>query len=1121
MAVEIKKTNINKFLVGYFQSLHLAEMPGDKIRRLNDLRGDIDDAKAIDRATLDANAEWAIHDVTDAAGRRTINGSGEGDEIEVDISNDDGVDFIRTVTGQTFDEIDIATKQAFLHTLTGENYSPERAKDTNKVKFILPAGQINAYREYQLGQHGKLGDLQFPNDRRTADMKKMFDPKTGELNDKFDPSKFPLSDTEWEAFYITVRDTFRAIDAYDSNIIKETDPDNPPKKSNWYGKGEHDIFGPAKLAPTANITNEIGKVLATKLKDRTLRNLLISFGALPDDSTKITEFTSSLENNTFRDDDYHKSYLSKILEAADPEYATSYDPRQKKLQKSLAAIIDGEQKRIKALDGIEFADDDVTKAKLDQFKQPEGYQSILKALYDSKKAQNNRQSQFYKEFAARGGDSITKCMDYAIESRDYSKISGKSDDKLKVSQKISKFVGDKSDEHIKKLWKKSKSHLYIDKSSKGIVDAIVKENVSPTGGLEAILKEKAKIKQRIADNDPNSSKAFDWLIEQLEGSAENGTGSIKDQMPKAFEGALRNGEQSSAIAMALIERGIQGKDDDFANCKTALEVLSVMRYDTFDSLHYADIFKEKFDPFKDATFMQNNAIRFVVNAATLGLNLGMKGAYMTGVMLRNWYQSNRGKLNTEDLKTLKELQEKLERNARDFKTPEEAQAEIDAQTAIITPYETAGTPQEQQLTRFTQVSNLLRRLEERKADIEQFINDYEDKQRAESRRMDFRTELAAEKTRRDAIAAPFDADIQQIQDRMQQDQARLDDLQQKKQGLAIAQNPQIPPNLLATKKAKLAEKIAKADAQIAKAKAKIIKVDQELGNPNTPQNKINSLNATKQALNKSIKSAKKTKKTAKAELAGLDANPAAMNTNLDAEIAAVRARLTNDQAFLTTKQNQKDAALAHAPVTEDRKKQLVINSMSPQDQADYAVANAAEQAEMLEFFGSRFGNNASAPDYMEMHGYDAMDKAFKDMPDYSHEAPNINRLAYKRGQLNLINRQIERFTTEHINLENALEPYNLAKAQREIVEKQLEKLKETRDKGKAVATDEKLYDPPRSPEAKQEYLMWFWNVCNGWVDGMKVNDRNVLRSSKAVRKENTNDEAFKRKWLGLDGGLSM
>ncbi|MDR1361182.1 MAG: hypothetical protein LBJ18_02635, partial [Rickettsiales bacterium] len=323
--------------------------------------------------------------------------------------------------------------------------------------------------------------------------------------------------------------------------------------------------------------------------------------------------------------------------------------------------------------------------KLAQFKNSRnqfGYAQLLRDMYDPSK--EGSKSAFNSQFANHEGSEITKPMDLVVKNFDYSKLDGKFTDQRNFWESVQKNIEDWSEDHILKLWKRNLRHNYIEPNAKGVVDAICKLEISPEKGLKEILAKKADIKKIILQKSPASEKGFDFLCEVLEKI--NASGDMK----KAFAGALKNGKKAEAVAKEIIKAAMAHQPPKVAEAKVALETLAVMRYDIFSAERGKDMSKAIMGAnfFDGASFMKNDGVKFIINAAQKTFNLGLNGAFWAGVMGRNLIQHARGKISPEDIDALTKSMDKIKDNADRFGTFESATAEQQQAKARYDDFET-------------------------------------------------------------------------------------------------------------------------------------------------------------------------------------------------------------------------------------------------------------------------------------------------------------------------------------------------------------------------------------------------------------------------------------------------
>ncbi len=260
-----------------------------------------------------------------------------------------------------------------------------------------------------------------------------------------------------------------------------------------------------------------------------------------------------------------------------------------------------------------FEDNDThlaTSPEFIDFKKGE-YDIILRRLYGSEKIR--------KAFPS---DKFTTAYNRAKEltgyddpsSKDY--VHPKSKDELTLGQKVSKWADDTYEDVFEKYIKFHGDRLYFSVQAKEIVSAIHKAKIKPTDGLDKVIASAAEIKKGLAYKSPKAPGHFDWFIETL--------GKVKEKMPKAFAGALYNGRQMKAVVSEIIAEAVN--NNKAAEAKTAMEVLSVIRYGFTTSKIMETLGKEDFKLFsdKDLSWNKTNGMQFVTNA----LDKSIKFAFM-------------------------------------------------------------------------------------------------------------------------------------------------------------------------------------------------------------------------------------------------------------------------------------------------------------------------------------------------------------------------------------------------------------------------------------------------------------------------------------------------------------
>ncbi len=416
-------------------------------------------------------------------------------------------------------------------------------------------------------------------------------------------SEFHLTDEEWVKFFQEFRRAFRAMAANKGKLEGSIDFDDKNDKAlnflnEYFGAGK--LFNHTKAKPDAKI--EIEK----------LREVI-------KDNERV--FRVFLSRNNLIDYD---SLLKGITEK-DGKYKYDSDPTLQKQLKDLVEYIDYYRTSTTELASIDFKncdfdkiskgfeDDDSTltsSAEFDNFKNGE-YDIILRRLYSEEKVRN-----------AFPSDKVRSAFDHSKEltayddnnSKDY--IPPKRDDELNPLQQLSKWADDTYADVFEKYVKFKGDRLYFSPSAKNIVDAIHKANVKPTDGIKGVLDKARDIEKGLMYKSPKATDHFKWFNKTMD--------ELERTMPKAYAGALKNGRQMRAIIEEMIMIAVRdGKVDE---AKTAMEVLSVIKYGYTTSKIMDALGKENLSVFSDGklSWNKNEGMQFVTKA----LDKSIKTAFM-------------------------------------------------------------------------------------------------------------------------------------------------------------------------------------------------------------------------------------------------------------------------------------------------------------------------------------------------------------------------------------------------------------------------------------------------------------------------------------------------------------
>ncbi|MDR1027435.1 MAG: hypothetical protein LBL46_03410 [Rickettsiales bacterium] len=284
-----------------------------------------------------------------------------------------------------------------------------------------------------------------------------------------------------------------------------------------------------------------------------------------------------------------------------------------------------------------FEDDgQISPVKLAFFKR--NYQSLLNDLWGKKNLRD--------EFAKYDGGKISKPLADAmgrVDFKDNTKptyLKPKREDELTPLQKFSKGIGDSWQDYFGKytwmrgdrMWYAKDAELIM-KAMDGVKDKDGKPGgIKPTGGLAAILDNAAKIKENLQFKSPKAIENFDYFTKMLE--------EMKATMPKAFAGALSNGQQLDALVSEMAMAAVDGGDKEIDKLKVGLEVLAAAKYGIMTSKIADALRGENITILSDKglTWNKNGGVQFATKvidgAANIGLHMAERGIAMVGNAVR-------------------------------------------------------------------------------------------------------------------------------------------------------------------------------------------------------------------------------------------------------------------------------------------------------------------------------------------------------------------------------------------------------------------------------------------------------------------------------------------------------
>ena len=510
-----------------------------------------------------------------------------------------------------------------------------------QLRFNLMPAEVRAkYQDYV-----KAND--FRGNMKSWKTNLMHDNGTGRFvqNDLPDPNGavFLLTDAEWEkifkAYQSAVRGMAAALANGDESITENKDAKDFINE--YFGDAATHLFSNAQAAPGYDA--RLAAINAVFNAHPQIEYVLRQGGYT---EPSFSDLKSGITSRKYNSDPNFQSQLNRIIGF-------------------LAWKVDEDTNVASWFSGIDlqdiaehaFADNTIDPNKLTYFKR--NHQTILNVLYKKNKVFNVFKNYDNGKISGQIAKAREKLKYDDQNSDDY--IPPKRDDQLTPMQQLSKWADDTYDNLLDKYLKFHGDRLYFSKNAQFIVKAINGAKVKPTDGIEGVLSKSEDVKKSLLYKSPTATKHFDWFVETLT--------EMKNTMPKAFAGALKNGRQMRAIISEIIMKAVRdGKIDE---AKTTMEVLSVIKYGATTSKVMDALKKEEFTIFSDGklSWNKNQGVQFVskaldksIKAAFMGVGYGVT---MIGNEIRlsgSKFHGRRGRM--QDAQEAWATQNAQDRNAR-------------------------------------------------------------------------------------------------------------------------------------------------------------------------------------------------------------------------------------------------------------------------------------------------------------------------------------------------------------------------------------------------------------------------------------------------------------------------
>ena len=404
-----------------------------------------------------------------------------------------------------------------------------------------------------------------------------------------------MTDDEWEKLFKAFQNAFRKMSA-NADSFKDNAKATSFLKEHFGDPNTH-LFANAVADPVTAEPLIQGAFKRFLEQNKNSLEIYCKQWGLVDDKFSFSDLMSGIKSRKYNTD---PAFQDKVKTIA--QYINFYG-NQSDFRESLG-MAPGE--RIPDFSNVEkgFDSGNITPNKLDYFKR--NYKDLLNTLAG--------ESKVYDVFKEYDSGKISKHLDAANGKVDYANkdskdfVPPKRADELTAWQQLKENVSDTWSDYMDKYIKLRGDRLYFSHSAKLIVKALTGAKFKPTDGLGKLLDSAGDIKKNLMYKSPRAVDHFEWMTKTL--------GELKDTMPKAFAGALKNGGQMRALVSELIINAVRENKIDEA--KTMMEVLSVVKYGyttskIMDTLR-AD--KELFTIFsdKDLSWNKNEGVQFVTNA---------------------------------------------------------------------------------------------------------------------------------------------------------------------------------------------------------------------------------------------------------------------------------------------------------------------------------------------------------------------------------------------------------------------------------------------------------------------------------------------------------------------------
>ena len=307
------------------------------------------------------------------------------------------------------------------------------------------------------------------------------------------------------------------------------------------------------------------------------------------------------------------------------------NPKFRKRMESVAQVIDGYiagditmQQRLGILNPSEipdcsdvskwFDDSNISPFRLQQFKNE--YATLLNTL--------RKESKVREVFEQYDEGKISGPLNKALKNQSYDDpksddyVQPKREDTLTIPERLSEWWGDTYSDCLEKYVKLKGDELFFSSEAKAICKHLRKD-LKKTDGLDGVLKNVGGAKDKLQSaREFKAKKHLEWFEKTLNALKND------PKLSKVWAGALKDGTHMQALVKEMIIRAV--KEDKKDECKTALELISVLHYDYTTSKIMETLGKENLTIFSDGklSWNKNEGMKLVTTA----LDKSIKTAFM-------------------------------------------------------------------------------------------------------------------------------------------------------------------------------------------------------------------------------------------------------------------------------------------------------------------------------------------------------------------------------------------------------------------------------------------------------------------------------------------------------------